>query len=241
MIKKLLFSISAFIATILTTTAWSQSGDSLQIIQLTANTFQHITYLKTNDFGNVPCNGLIVRDKGEAIIYDTPSYDEDSKKLIAWVEENLHCKVVAVVATHFHIDCLGGLNEFHRRGIPSYASNKTIALAERHNSPVPQNGFDDKMKLKVGTKKVVNEYLGEGHTRDNIVGYFSSEQVLFGGCLVKAVGAGKGNLEDANVFGWPATVTKVKSRYKKAKVIIPGHGKPGGHELLDFTIQLFGK
>jgi len=215
--------------------------DSLRIEQLTENTFQHITYLKTQDFGNVACNGMIVRDNGEAIIFDTPSNDEDAKELIDWVEDVLQCKVVAVVATHFHIDCLGGLEEFHQRGIPSYASNKTIALAKSKDSPVPQHGFDDQLELKVGNKNVINAYVGEGHTRDNVVGYFPGEKVLFGGCMIKSMGAGKGNLEDANVKDWPKTVKKVKTEFADAQVIIPGHGKPGGPELLDFTIKLFRK
>lgn len=216
-------------------------NDSLRVDQLTENTFQHITYLKTQDFGNVACNGMIVRDNGEAIIFDTPSNDEDAKELIEWVENTLQCKVVAVVATHFHIDCLGGLNEFHRKGIPSYASNKTIDLARSHHSPVPQNGFNDQLEIKVGNKKVVNAYVGEGHTLDNIVGYFPSEKVLFGGCMIKSMGAGKGNLEDANLKEWPKTVSKVKTQFSEATVILPGHGDAGGQELLDYTMKLFAK
>jgi len=223
----------------LDTSALGQQDNALRVEQLTENTFQHITYLKTQDFGNVACNGMIVRDNGEAIIFDTPSNDEDAKELIDWVEDVLQCKVVAIVATHFHIDCLGGLNEFHSRNIPSYASNKTIALAKSKDAPVPQHGFDGQLELKVGDKIVVNSFLGEGHTRDNIIGYFPSEKVLFGGCMIKSMGAGKGNLEDANVKAWPTTVKKVKTQFADAQVIIPGHGNPGGQELLDFTIELF--
>jgi metallo-beta-lactamase class B len=225
----------------LDTSALGQQDDALRVEQLTENTFQHITYLKTQDFGNVACNGMIVRDNGKAIIFDTPANDQDSKELIEWVENTLQCKVVAIVATHFHIDCLGGLNEFHRRNIPSYASNKTIAFAKSKGSPVPQNGFDNQLELKVGDQKVMNAFVGEGHTQDNIIGYFPSEKVLFGGCMIKSMGAGKGNLEDANVKAWPTTVEKVKTQFSDAQVIIPGHGNPGGQELLDFTIELFRK
>lgn len=225
----------------LDTSALGQQDNTLRVEQLTENTFQHITYLKTQDFGNVACNGMIARDNGEAIIFDTPSNDEDAKELIDWVENTLQCKVVAIVATHFHIDCLGGLNEFHNRNIPSYASNKTIALAKSKDSPVPQHGFDGELELKVGDQIVVNSFLGKGHTRDNIIGYFPSEKVLFGGCMIKSMGAGKGNLEDANVKAWPTTVKKVKTQFADAQVIIPGHGNPGGQELLDFTIELFRK
>ena len=40
-------------------------------------------------------------------------------------------------------------------------------------------------------------YFGEGHTKDNIMGYFTEDQALFGGCLIKKVGASKGYLGDA--------------------------------------------
>lgn len=218
---------------------YAYESETLKIVQLGKNVFQHISYLKTERFGNVPCNGMIVIDNGEAIIVDTPINDSDSKELINWIENTLKCKTRGIVVTHFHIDCLGGLNEFHTRQIPSYASNRTIELAKSRNEILPTNGFDKYLEIKVGNKNLVNEYLGEGHTKDNIVSYFPSEKVLFGGCLIKEVGAGKGNLEDATIEAWPATVEGAKTKYGNAQIIIPGHGKPGGQELLNYTIELF--
>ncbi len=216
-------------------------SETLTIEKLTEHTLLHISYLNTNDFGKVACNGMIVIDNGEALIFDTPANDNTSKELIDWVENNLNCKVRGVIVTHFHTDCLGGLAEFHNRQIPSYATNKTIALAKSHNWTLPQNGFDVELVTQVGRKKVLNKYFGEGHTQDNIVSFFATEKVLFGGCLIKAIDAGNGNLEDANVNDWSTTVKKIKNEFPKAKVIIPGHGKTGGQELLDYTIKLFEK
>lgn len=217
----------------------SITSDDIIIQQLSDHTYQHITYLQTRDFGKVPCNGLVAFDKGEAIVFDTPGDDAASAKLIGWIESRLHCKVKAVIATHFHTDCVGGLGEFHKRGIPSYGNNPTIVLAKSRNFPVPQNGFDNNMELKVGNKKVIAEYFGEGHTRDNVIGYFPYEKIMFGGCMIKEVKAGKGNLEDANVKAWSATVTRLKNKYPDVQKVIPGHGKTGGTELLDYTIKLF--
>lgn len=216
-------------------------SETLTIEKLTEHTLLHISYLNTNDFGKVACNGMIVIDNGEALIFDTPANDNTSKELIDWVENNLNCKVRGVIVTHFHTDCLGGLAEFHNRQIPSYATNKTIALAKSHNWTLPQYGFDVELVTQVGRKKVLNKYFGEGHTQDNIVSFFATEKVLFGGCLIKAIDAGNGNLEDANVNDWSTTVKKIKNEFPKAKVIIPGHGKTGGQELLDYTIKLFEK
>jgi metallo-beta-lactamase class B len=91
----------------------------------------------------------------------------------------------------------------------------------------------------VGDKKVYLGFFGEGHTKDNTIAYFPNDNILFGGCLIKGVDAGKGNLEDANLAAWSATVQNVKNNYPKVKTVIPGHGRLGGIELLDYTIQLF--
>ncbi|MCE7064094.1 subclass B1 metallo-beta-lactamase [Dyadobacter sp. CY326] len=217
----------------------SFTSSGLILKKVKENVYQHTTYLQTETYGKVDCNGMIVFDKNEAIIFDTPADDSSSAALLNWVRDSLQCKVIAIVPTHFHADCLGGLKEFHNRGIPSYAENRTINAAKLKNYQIPQNGFDNKLNLKVGDKPVIVEFFGEGHTRDNVVGYFPADKVLFGGCLIKAVDASKGNLEDANVNDWSATVTKLKQKYPDTQFVIPGHGKSGNLALLDYTIKLF--
>ena len=79
----------------------------------------HISFLQTNDFGNVPCNGIIVRNNNEVVVFDAPTNDKSAENLIQFIKEKLHCKINAIVRTHFHEDCLGGLNAFKRdsRGV----------------------------------------------------------------------------------------------------------------------------
>ena len=214
-------------------------SETLVINQISERVYQHISFLGLKDFGKVPCNGMIIANDNEAVIFDTPTDNETSSELIEWVTESLKCKITAVVPTHYHNDNLGGLDEFHRQGISSYAYNKTIQIAKENALPEPQHGFDKYLELRVGSEKVNIEFFGAGHTRDNIVGYFPMEDILFGGCLIKEVGAGKGNLAEANVEEWSETVRKVKEKYPKVKMIIPGHGELGGIELLDYTINLF--
>lgn len=211
----------------------------LIVTQITENTYVHISFLQTNDFGNVPCNGLIVTNSNEAIIFDTPTNDKNSEELINWIKEELSCKINAIIPGHFHEDCVGGLTAFDENNIPSYANFKTIEFTKENNFNVPKNGFKDSLTLKVGDEIVIAKFFGEGHTRDNIVGYFPSENVMFGGCLIKEIDASKGYLGDANVADWSATVEKVKKEYPDVKIIIPGHGDYGDKKLLDYTINLF--
>lgn len=212
---------------------------TLVITQLSEHSFQHTSYKQTNDFGKVPCNGLVVCNSGESVVFDTPTNDEQSKELLRWIRDSLRCRVMAVIPTHFHDDCLGGLKAFHEQGISSYAHFNTSELARENGYTVPANSFGDSLRLQVGREAVVVQYFGEGHTRDNVVGYFPREQILFGGCLLKELNASKGYLGDANVAAWSATVAKVKQAYPAVQLVVPGHGESGGPELLDYTIGLF--
>lgn len=220
-------------------TANNYETETLRIFPLTKNVFVHVTYLDGDNGMKIPCNGMIYFQDNQALVFDTPTNDRTSEELIKWIETTAKHKIKGVIVNHFHYDCLGGLTVFHEHGIPSYANNMTIQLAKKNGYPAPQTGFDDIMLLDLGRKKVENRYFGEGHTTDNIVSYLVDEKVLFGGCLIKADGASKGNLADANQSEWSLTVNKVKSTYPLLKAVIPGHGNPGDTSLLNYTMALF--
>ena len=65
--------------------------------------------------------------------------------------------------------------------------------------------------------KIESRFLGEAHTKDNIVTWIPSEHILFGGCQVKSLGSAKGNLADANVDAWSETTRRIKAAYKDVK------------------------
>jgi len=229
--KRILFLLLAYMPLV--------NAQQVVLKQLSENTFIHTSYLQTNDFGHVPCNGLVIRNGQQALVFDTPTDDKGAKELIRMVQDSLHCKIVMVVPTHFHNDCLGGLRAFHDVGITSIANELTLELAKNSQVTVPEFSFYKSFIFKVGQEKVLIKFLGQGHTRDNVVGYFSSEKVLFGGCLIKEMGASKGYLGDANVEEWSATVKRVKKAFPRVKWVVPGHGEAGDSSLLDYTQKLF--
>lgn len=211
----------------------------LVIEQLSPSTWTHWSYLDTESYGKVRSNGMVYIQNGEAIVFDTPANLVATEALINWLENEKKVLIKAVVAGHFHEDCLLGLPLFHQKGISSYGQEQTPALAAGIGFTSPQSIFGQEKILDIGGQQVHLFYPGPGHTVDNIVGYVPSEKALFGGCLVKSIGAGKGNLADANIEKWSSSVKAVQDHFPEVKYIVPGHGRSGDATLLDFTINLF--
>lgn len=215
-------------------------SSELTIKRVSAHCLVHISYLQTDTWGKVPANGLVVINEDEAIVLDAPATNESARQLIGYLDQK-NISIKAIVPTHFHEDCIGGLKAFHGRQIPSYAFAKTIELLKDSETTVeiPGNAFYDKLKFDLRGEEVVVAFMGEGHTKDNVIAYFPGDKVMFGGCLIKESGAGKGFLGDANLDEWPATIRRVERKFPETQIVIPGHGKPGGKELLQYTEELF--
>lgn len=214
---------------------------NLIITKLSNHIYQHISFLNTDDFGKVECNGMVVINENEGIVFDTPTDNDSSMELINFISKELKATLIAVIPTHFHEDCVGGIQEFEKLNIPIYVSKRTAALLKENGQNVSNamTTFDSSLTLNIGNKEVYAEYFGEGHTKDNVIGIFPESNAVFGGCLIKTFGAGKGYLGDAITDKWSETVKKIKSKYPNAEIVIPGHGKLGGTELFDYTIKLF--
>ncbi|NME67554.1 subclass B1 metallo-beta-lactamase [Flammeovirga aprica] len=210
----------------------------LVIRPLTEHVYLHTSFLETQSYGRVPCNGIVVMDDGEAIIIDSPTTEESSIELLDWLKKE-KVKVKGVVPTHFHVDCVAGLEYFHKENIKSYGSQHTAHLTDSIHFTAPKIVFKDTLTLNVDDHKILLKFEGAGHTHDNIVAYIPSDKVLFGGCLVKAKGWGKGNLEDADTTEWANSVMKTMLDFPEVEIVVPGHGGVGDISLLENTIKMF--
>jgi len=182
---------------------------------------------------------MVVICDSAAVVIDTPWTDAQTEALFAWLADSLGLRVVAVVPCHAHDDCIGGLAAAHRMGATSYALDHTIEFARRDGKEIPQHAFADSMSLAMGGREILLLHAGPGHTPDNIVAWVPDQRVLFGGCLVRSEAAkDMGNTAEADLQGWPGTISNLLARFPDAQVIIPGHGSPGGLELLRHTMEL---
>ncbi|MBT8184785.1 MAG: subclass B1 metallo-beta-lactamase, partial [Eudoraea sp.] len=161
-------------------------SETLQLIPVAENAYIHISYIALANGDRFACNGLVYINDRSAIVFDTPADRRTTTELIRWLTVSNPLNIEAVVVNHFHDDCLGGIEEFHERGVMSYASSRTLKNITDQRFK-PNKSFEDRLTLKVGNRTVVNRYFGEAHSRDNIISYFPDEELLFGGCMIKAL------------------------------------------------------
>lgn len=170
MTKILNFSFIVVFASLFTFTAYSQSdfkkitiNNDLELLQLTPNVYQHISYAEITGFGRVASNGMILKDGHKAFLFDTPVNDQQTQQLVEWIKDSLKLQLVGFIPNHWHIDCMGGLGYLQRIGIDSYANQMTIDIAKAKNLPVPAQGFKDSLELKLGNHVIAVYYGGCPH------------------------------------------------------------------------------
>jgi metallo-beta-lactamase class B len=213
-------------------------GD-IQLILLKDSVFMHVSWDETEGWGRFSSNGLIIIQNGEAIMVDTPMDDLKTRNLVNFLNDKMGVRVIKVISGHYHDDCIGGLPYLHSLGVVSIAGIKTAEKCLEQGLPVPQMPFSDSFTFELNGLTIVCRYFGPGHAPDNIVVWIPEMKILFGGCLLRSMEAsGLGNLSDAVVAEWDATVEKVMEAFPEAEIVVPGHGNYGGKELLSHTIFL---
>ena len=199
--------------------------------------WRHVSY---REFSGRPfaSNGLIVDAGGRALVVDTAWNDTQTATVLDWAGREVG-PVSAVVMTHAHDDRVGGIAEVHRRGIESVALEATAMLAVEDGWPSPTLPVASGFSLSRFGVDGELFFPGAGHSPDNAVVYLEDAQTLAGTCMVRALEAGSlGNLADANVEAWPASVRAIVARYPDVRLVVPGHGTPGDATLLAHTLEL---
>lgn len=214
--------------------------ETIRLYQISDNVWTHVT---THRFGDAvyPSNGLVVRDGESLLLVDTAWGQRGTERLLSEIEHAIGAPVTRVISTHFHDDRVGGTEYLSKLGIPSFATPLTRTLAQDEGNEVPEHGIEDLSKAGdlVSFGPVQIYYPGPAHTADNIVIYVPSAQVLFGGCAVhEASRKSAGNIADADLSEWPKSIRRIQQAFPDAKTVVPGHGIPGGSELLEHTITL---
>jgi len=192
----------------------------VEIAPISAHFFVH----RSSDDKADVANGLVVVTDAGLLLVDTAWSESQVEAILSWGDNDLRRPWIGSVITHDHRDRVGGLGALFRRKIPVAALDLTVAkLAHRG-----VRGVTTLFAASAGTVDDARGfqafYPGPGHAADNIVIAFPREQLVFGGCLIKAADAGDlGFTADADLGAWPAAVRRVAERYSNMR-IVPGHG-----------------
>lgn len=214
-------------------------SEEIDIVKLSERAYVHVSRAEMGAYGMVSSNGLIVLDKGEAFLFDTPATESQTEKLVEWISDSLGAKITTFVPNHWHGDCMGGIGFLHGIGVKSHANRMTVDISREKGLPQPQNGFRKKEVLKLNGLEIVCYYPGAAHSVDNIVVWIPSEKILFAGCMVKSADSDVlGNTDDGDKAAYPKTIGTVIKKFSEAETVIPGHGPIGGFELLEHTLKL---
>ncbi len=229
-----------------TTTPGSPAGhwqvsDDLQITELSPNVWMHTSWHVLPGNRRVSSNGLIVREDDGLVLVDTAWGVAPTEALVDWVDSELKLPIRRVLATHYHDDRLGGWPVMARREIPLVATPLTMELADSENITQTLDASLNELTREgvahSGTLEVF--YPGPGHSPDNVLVWLPEARILFGGCAVKAIDASTlGNTDNADLSAWPQAIGRAQQRYTQARTVVPGHGDPGGPELLAHTLDL---
>ncbi len=228
---KSLLLIASFV---LTSSCFAQ----LEFQKLADSTYMYITY---NEYKGekISSNGVLRLTTNGVVMIDTPWDTTQFQPLLDSIQAKFSAKVVLAIATHWHEDRSAGLEYYAKQGIPTYSTRATYNLCAENSMPQAQFTFTGDTIFHIGNTLFETYYPGAGHTTDNIVVYFPEEKVLVGGCFIKSVDAlDLGNLSDANLGMWPIAARNLKKKYRKVKIVVPGHSKVDGKKALKHTIRL---
>ena len=230
LIKLFLLAITLMLSLVVKAASVGNAGQ-LQISPLTNDVYLHTSYKNVEGYGLVGSNGLVVFDKDNAYIVDTPWSEQDTVQLVDWVIAK-GATVRASVSTHSHEDRTSGITYLKTQLIPTYTSKLTDTILQETNKQRAEIVYS-------GSEFVLAEnllevfYPGAGHTVDNHVVWLPKQKLLFGGCLVRGVAAKTlGYVGEASIATWGQSIDKLLAKYQQVDIVVPGHGAYGGAELL---------
>jgi metallo-beta-lactamase class B len=212
--------------------------NKLDITYLTTNTYIYTTY---SDYKGTlyPANGLYVVTADGVILIDALWDETQTQPLLDSIEKRHHQKVKICIITHFHDDRTAGLDILKAKGIKTYSSLLSFQKGTERGEKTTEFQFTKDTTFTLGGVTCQTYYPGHGHSPDNIVVYFPSTKVLFGGCFIKSLDTQSlGNLEDADVEKWQVSIKNTMKKFISAKFVIPGHQSWTNKRSLQHTLKL---
>jgi len=211
----------------------------LTVRPIAPGVFLHESTRALPGLGPIGSNGLVVLGSRHALLVDTAWGDEATAALLDWVERETGRRATDLVVTHSHDDRIGGIREARRRGIRVHEFEGTARRASADGWPPPDEVFASEALLAVDDVRAEVFFPGAAHSPDNVVVWLPGPRILFGSCMIRSGDATDvGNRADASLSTWEASLAAVEARFPGPTTVVPGHGSPGGIELIARTRQV---
>ncbi len=212
--------------------------DRVELYKLNERLWVHKTYMDISG-ASTPSNGLIAVTSDGLFLVDTPWTNEQTDVLLKLAKNVFKQDITDAVITHAHSDRIGGIDTLLKKDIEVRCTGLTAKEAEKNGFTKPGTIIGEEADFSVGDIDIETYYPGRGHSPDNITVWFPRYKVLFGGCLLKSLDSkDMGSVTDADLGQWPLSVGKLIDKYPDAEVVIPGHGRWGGSDILEHTVEL---
>lgn len=217
-------------------------------------------WFREGDMDAGHCNNVIIEMKDYLIVVDA-NFPSGARGAMADAKRISPKPVKYVFDTHHHGDHLYGNAIWTQAGATTLAfqgvadelkrleparwkeaENSRQDVADLHAAgpePPKQDIAEDMFLLNDGSRKVEFRHFGWAHTRGDGFVYLPKEQIL---CTGDAVVNGPYNsTADASIGNWP-NVLQAAGKLK-VKYVLPGHGTPGGRDLIagqaEFMTELY--
>ncbi len=197
-------------------------------------------------------NIVVVLDRSEGLVVDTRSTSPHGREILSDLRELGSPRIAVVVNTHGHFDHAFGNVAFrpavvwgHERCVPmlqgAWAARQrehgaellpdvAADLASVELDP-PTRVFTTAASVVVGGREVLLDYLGRGHTDNDIVVRVPDADVLCAGDLLE--NGATPYFGDGYPLDWPATAFALAKLAGPATVVVPGHGDHARREFAD--------
>lgn len=205
---------------------------------------------------------LVEMPDDSLVLVNAPATEASTQALLGYIEARFGQRRLTVINSHHHIDSVGGNALLLERGAEVIASTQTAALIasdtpddivhivrdqlvpprfapdfEQTRLAQPSRTFDPAMglTLQFGAEEVRVLHPGAAHSIDNVVVFFPSRALLFGGCMVRS-GDSLGPGDGADFAQWPSAIARLQSL--QPTLVVPGHGARFDAQQLENTLAL---
>ncbi len=199
----------------------------------------------------------VLGDGGQALVVDTRTTHAQAREILDDLRALGSPRVGIVVNTHGHYDHAFGNHVFrpaviwgHERAVAmierdgearrSSLADEIPAMAQELAEVVldpPDRTFTGSAVLDLGGREIRLDYLGRGHTDNDIVLVIPDAGVLCAGDLLE--NGATPYFGDGFPMDWPATADGILAMTGEATVVVPGHGDHAGRAFVETSLEGF--